>query len=707
MRLGGTFYSQGDGGIDQKLGGVDILARYRPGTWISGEAARSKGLGPDALTSFSGGFDFTQNRQGSTDSANAFRVDGAVNLAELGDAWRGRLTGYWQSRDKGFSGPGLITPNGEGLHQAGAAAVIPLGDRAELAVRVDERHALSQSADSEEAALRLKLTPQWGVSVGVRRDDRDTPAATARPLVANASPTLTRQGERTDAIVRLDFRPLKPGQAAPAPGAAVETLPGAAPAQARPGPTTGSVTEDAAGPAGSILPSALGASPGRVVPVSDPTLAAGVAAARIAGLEYQPWNAYGFVQDTLSRGGNRPENNRAGLGAGWQVNPRLRLGAEVSDGSGGVGGKVSGDYALDDRSTLYLSYARETEVPDQNYAGREGVLTAGGRMRLSDQLGIFAESRQASGEGPHSLTSGFGVDFAPAKAWTTGLRFDAGRLSDPLAGDLKRYAVSLNLGYKVRDLKAAAGLEFRDDRTTSLGTVAGTCSTGDLTAPGACTAQAGADKRQTLLLKSSVSYQVTLAWRLLGVLNLSRSTASQGAFYDGDYTEAVLGAAYRPIDNDRWNTLFKYTYFYNLPSSGQVDNATNRLLDFTQRSHVLNIDTIYDLRPWLSVGVKYGLRLGELKDTRVTGTWYSSRAQLLVLRGDLHFVREWDALVELRGLKVDEAQDLRTGVLVGVYRHLGDHAKIGVGYNFTDFSDDLTDFSYRSRGFYVNALTSF
>jgi hypothetical protein len=36
-----------------------------------------------------------------------------------------------------------------------------------------------------------------------------------------------------------------------------------------------------------------------------------------------------------------------------------------------------------------------------------------------------------------------------------------------------------------------------------------------------------------------------------------------------------------------------------------------------------------------------------------------------------------------------------------------EHAKLGVGYNFTNFSDDLTDLSYRSRGWFVNALGTF
>ncbi len=33
-----------------------------------------------------------------------------------------------------------------------------------------------------------------------------------------------------------------------------------------------------------------------------------------------------------------------------------------------------------------------------------------------------------------------------------------------------------------------------------------------------------------------------------------------------------------------------------------------------------------------------------------------------------------------------------------VSRYLGEHFKVGVGYNFTDFSDDLTDLNYDSQG---------
>jgi hypothetical protein len=33
--------------------------------------------------------------------------------------------------------------------------------------------------------------------------------------------------------------------------------------------------------------------------------------------------------------------------------------------------------------------------------------------------------------------------------------------------------------------------------------------------------------------------------------------------------------------------------------------------------------------------------------------------------------------------------------------------KLGVGYNFTDFSDDLGDLSYDERGWFVNLIGKF
>jgi hypothetical protein len=89
---------------------------------------------------------------------------------------------------------------------------------------------------------------------------------------------------------------------------------------------------------------------------------------------------------------------------------------------------------------------------------------------------------------------------------------------------------------------------------------------------------------------------------------------------------------------------------------------------------------------------------------RVNPEFFNSRASLYILRADWHVMHEWDAMIEGRMLDLPDAQDRRSGTLLGIYRHLGDNVKLGAGYNFSSFSDDLTDLTYDNRGIFINVI---
>lgn len=398
--------------------------------------------------------------------------------------------------------------------------------------------------------------------------------------------------------------------------------------------------------------------------------------------EKEDWSLYGFVQGTAQRSGERDANNRAGLGGAWRANDRLTLNAEASGGNLGAGGMLGADWRVNDRSNAYLNYRLESENPDTNFRGRYGSWVTGSNYRLNDTTRLFGEVRSTDGAGSQSLVQAFGVDLAPNDRWTFGSKVEFGTISDVLGGDFDRKAVGFSTSYKRDGIKYAGALELRRDRDTA------------------------GQTRDTWLMRNTYGQQLTPAWRLLGKFNISRSSNSNGAFYDGNFHEAVIGAAYRPVDNDRWNTLVKLTSYYDMPTAGQVD-PYGRIADYSQKSTVFAIDTIWDVRPWLSLGFKYGVRVGKLRMNKTSGPWFSSRADLLVLRADWHWVHEWDIVTELRNLRAQEARDARAGALIGVYRHVDKHLKIGVGYNFTNYSDDLTDLSYRSRGWFLNVLSTF
>jgi hypothetical protein len=74
---------------------------------------------------------------------------------------------------------------------------------------------------------------------------------------------------------------------------------------------------------------------------------------------------------------------------------------------------------------------------------------------------------------------------------------------------------------------------------------------------------------------------------------------------------------------------------------------------------------------------------------------------------DWQFVHKWHALVEGRLLDLPDAQDRLSGALLGLYRQLGNNIKLGVGYNFSKFSDDLTQLDYKHQGVFINVIGKF
>jgi hypothetical protein len=667
LRIGVSGFRQGGTGADQRLEGLDTTLRYKPGTYLKAEVAQSSGPGTPTLSSPTGGFTFNPVVSNGF-TANAERIEAATDLADLAEfglGGKGRANIYWQNRQSGFSGPGQVAAEG-GINQRGGAFDLALGANTTLVSKADVRNAQSQALQSGEIGLRQRLNSNWSATAGLRLEDRET-------KIPNASPTLSQNGSRSDVVLRFDFKPtpaLPPGRSVPVPdGGAAQggtSNPGLRSAFA---PDAGVQRDerenDKRNPTGAGQPATGDANDGKPA----------------ATRANSDWDAYGFTQGTVSKTGNRTDNARAGFGGGYRINDRIKVGAELSDGYGGLGGKIVGDYRFDDRRTVYINLLSEADRTDSGYGGRASSWVTGSRYRFSDHGSVFSEERITRGNGPAGVTHAYGLDLAPDDRWSYGAKVETGKLSDPLAGDWNRRALAGSVGYHEGKTRYAGNLEYRFDNGPT-------------------------DRRTTWLTRNSLAYQIDPAWRLLGKANWSVSNSSQGGQFNADYTEMVSAFAYRPVTNDRWNTLFKYTYFYNLPSPGQLA-ANGATADYSQKSQILSIDTIYDVRPWVSVGVKYAIRHGELLPSKTGGEWLSSNTDLIVLRTDFHWIREWDIVGELRRLGVSAAGDSRSGALVGVYRHIDDNIKLGVGYNFTNYSADLTDQSYRSHGFFINMLSKF
>jgi len=393
------------------------------------------------------------------------------------------------------------------------------------------------------------------------------------------------------------------------------------------------------------------------------------------------WGLLAFVQGTLTHDESKLANNRVGLGGNYQISKNIKLNGEVSGGNQGLGALIGTDYQYDDASNIYLNYALDPDRTDNGLGGRNGQLVSGIRHRYSDTVNVYGEERYQHGDNRVGLTHAYGIEYLPSERWLLGLSLENGTQEEPGRPSLERNAVVVNANYATTDFKYGGALEYRNDKQAL-------------------------EERDSYLVRNNLSYKVNPDWRAQLRIDFAISNSSIDESLNSDYSEALLGFAYRPVTNDRFNALLTYNYLYDLAPAEQF-TASYQQNDYQQRSHVAAIDMNYDLTARWTIGGKIAHRKGEIRAGREAGEWFDSSSSLYVARIDWHVIRHWDFLIEGRMLEVSEADDKRSGMLVALHRHIGQHFKVGVGYNFTDFSDDLTDLNYDSKGWFINLVGKF
>jgi hypothetical protein len=410
------------------------------------------------------------------------------------------------------------------------------------------------------------------------------------------------------------------------------------------------------------------------------------AAVRVTWTRDADLKLYGFGQTTLSHSGGVGRNDRLGFGGEARLSEKLTFSGEVSGGAKGLGARARLSYAPSADSEFYFGYTLDPTRSDQGYqlVGRDGgKIVAGTKYKISDAVSTYGEQGWDLFGDRRSLTRTYGVTYTPSDRWTISGGIEAGEVRDRFNGNFDRRALSFGVAYADdEDVKGRLRLEYRTE--SGNGTV---------------------HDRRTWAASGGYEYKVSDDWRFIAGLDALVSRDDTNSFRDGEYVEASLGYAYRPVLNDRLNLLMRYTYLRDLPGADQV-SANGLTSGPLQVSHIFSIDGNYDLNPKLTIGAKYGFRSSQVSQ-RGSGVFTDSTAHLGVLRADWHVVHKWDVLGEVRLLYTQESGDTDHGLLLGAYRHIGNNAKIGIGYEWGKVSDDLAQIDYRSSGVFLNIVGKF
>jgi len=390
---------------------------------------------------------------------------------------------------------------------------------------------------------------------------------------------------------------------------------------------------------------------------------------------------YGFGQVGIT-GDNTRTTDRIGAGAEVRLSKTFFGGGEVSTGEDGLGVRASLRREEEDGDEYYLAYDLPLRAQP---TGNFGTLNVGARRRFTDALSVFGEERlQFNDRGLNGLTHAYGVDWNPGN-WNFGLSGEVGRIDN-----LDREAFALSTGFADERFKAGFAAEWREDENIDTN-----------------------DERQTWLLRFTSQYQASEELRLHGKFNRAVSKQTENGdfgpfdFNEAEFTEGSIAAAYRPIWDDRFNLLAKYTYLEDLsPTSQRFGGET---LNYRQKSEIISIDTAYDVSPRWTLGGKYAHRSGSVTSNRESLDFTESSADLGVLRLDYHLSHKWDAHLEGRYLDIGEGVITRYGGQAGVYRHMNDNAKLGLGVTWGGIDEEYLGAlgNEDDLGWYLNLVGKF
>jgi len=383
---------------------------------------------------------------------------------------------------------------------------------------------------------------------------------------------------------------------------------------------------------------------------------------------------YGLAQVTLDDDGGRyADNNAYAVGGKYLFGNQSSVGGEVSTGDRGDAATLNAEYRLSAEHSFYGAYSYSTDTTQYQSLfnpNRQNGWTLGQRWRLSNQVNMFNESQFLKEPNQTGLAHTFGMDFYPAQGWNLGFTLQSGEL-DATTGVVDRRAVSVTGGHTSPDTDWQSKLEWRRDT--------------------------GAEQREQWVSTNRLTHKINDSWRIAARLNYSKTDDDLNAQAGAKLIEGNFGFAYRPWNSERWGLFGRYTYLYDLATLGQDDGA-----QVDQKSQILSFEGVFKPSQYWEYAAKLARREGEVRFDRGMGPWFDSGTTFAAAQMRYELRMQWHALAEYRWLSVDHDGGTRQGFLLGLDRDLSKNFRIGVGYNFTEFSDDLTQFDYEHRGWFLN-----
>ncbi len=334
------------------------------------------------------------------------------------------------------------------------------------------------------------------------------------------------------------------------------------------------------------------------------------------------------------------------------------------------------------------------KMRDSGYGPQTLSTTIGGSHPITDKSRIYTEREKSTYDGENGYADIIGYQGRAGDHWDYEAKFERRHLKNSTTRLLDNQALlsllrtnTYNTAYGAlgyadgKKFRARGSLEVRSDQD--------------------------APKLWQWVSRNAIEYQFNQDLSYLGKLDYGISRFTSPGDYPAAFMEFNNGIAYRPVDNDRLNVLARYAYTQNLGNDIQYANYLDAI-QLNEIAHILSADIAYDAMKYLGLVEKLAYKLATL-ETPDIGQASLVHTFLFAHRFNFHVTRKWDVALEYRLLfENGAASNMRQGPLLEVDREFFEYTRLGVGYNFTNFSDDLRkSASFDSTGPFVRMTGKF
>jgi hypothetical protein len=387
------------------------------------------------------------------------------------------------------------------------------------------------------------------------------------------------------------------------------------------------------------------------------------------GLDYmltENSSIYASQQLTLSNDSSSDDYDITTLGGSynkdkWSFNAQAEAGDKesISFGTG---------YRISEQTEIYTNL--EQDLSDDHST----TTTVGTNSKLNDKTDLYGEYRIEDSSDQEERSNVVGLDYSPLKGLVMSLDYSQSDVVRAEEDNFEREIIGFGTSYTKDNLKTSNRLEYRKDEDSQ--------------------------NLEQFIFKSDLNWKYSQALSLLSEIEYSIEKEAE----EDEYLDGTFGFAYRPVKHDRLNILGKYSY---IKEDNEITNESDDsgFANYpAEKAQVFALDFIFDLNSSWQLAEKLAYKNGEIKLNSVNDDWTSSETYLWVNRINYQLRDDIELFTEYRILENKLAEDKKSGFLIGGYKRFANNLKLGAGYNFTDFNDDLTDLSYEADGWFVNII---